>query len=117
METAPALRGVSRFPGDEPKRNADAMLCTTQLTPQPKRSTNPSTHSGAHRTTGKTHLGHLQRICQRPDCSTEGGIEAIKTMKKGANTDRSELKIGSYKLLTDDERLLAPNQKFFMESQ
>ena len=28
-------------------------------------------------------------------------------MKKGANTDRAELKIGSYKLLTTDEKLLA----------
>ena len=28
-------------------------------------------------------------------------------MKKGANTDRSELKIGGYKLLTGAEKLLA----------
>ena len=28
-------------------------------------------------------------------------------MKKGANTDRTELKIGSYKLLTVDENFLA----------
>ena len=31
-------------------------------------------------------------------------------MKKGANADRSELKIGSYKLLTGGERLLALDQ-------
>ena len=28
-------------------------------------------------------------------------------MKKGANTDRTELKMGRYKLLTADEKLLA----------
>ena len=31
-------------------------------------------------------------------------------MKKGANADRDELKIGSYKLLTGGERLLARGQ-------
>ena len=31
----------------------------------------------------------------------------IERMKKGANTDCAELKIGSYKLLTADEKLLA----------
>ena len=34
-------------------------------------------------------------------------------MKEGANADYSELKIGSYKLLTGGERLLALNQNFF----
>ena len=36
-------------------------------------------------------------------------------MKEGVNADREELKIGSYKLLTGDERLLALNQNFFCE--
>ena len=31
-------------------------------------------------------------------------------MKKGANTDRGELKMGSYKLLTGAEKLLALGQ-------
>ena len=35
---------------------------------------------------------------------------AIEIMKKGANTDRSELKIGGYKLLTGAEKLLALDQ-------
>ena len=36
-------------------------------------------------------------------------------MKKGANTDRTELKMGSYKLLTVAERLLTPCQKCLTE--
>ena len=31
-------------------------------------------------------------------------------MKKGVNTDRKELNIGSYKLLTSTEELLTPSQ-------
>ena len=34
-------------------------------------------------------------------------------MKKGANTDRSELKTGSYKLLTGYEKLLALDRNLF----
>ena len=37
-------------------------------------------------------------------------------MKKGANADCSELKIGSYKLLTGGERLLALDQNRIRDS-
>ena len=36
----------------------------------------------------------------------EGGIGTIKMMKKGVNRDLSELKMGSYKLLTGAEKFL-----------
>ena len=48
--------------------------------------------------------------CRECASSTKGRINATKGMKKGANTDRGELKIGCYKLLAGIERLFCKRQ-------